>query len=315
MKVTNRSLALFLLISGLAMASPQPQHEQTPGKTSGQAPDQASVMAEPSLGEAARAARERRAEQHLTGVPLYTNDDLPAGDQGISVLGPSNGQAAGPKAVASSARMNLRNEKMMAYLRGKLARLQQEQQLHQRELSVLDQQISQSKMQWSPNPNEVLRQEYSRQNVNNLASEIDGKKAQIAEGQQEIQQVQDTLQRAQARFGWLSQAAPTGQASAADSALPPGLTPGSPEYWQARVQVAKQRLATAKEQLSLAKNELSLLKLQRLRSLDPNLQASLASAIPQKQSEVGAAAEGVTQAEQSLETTQKEAQAAAAAHK
>lgn len=267
---------------------------------------QNSGVTPPSLGELARETQARHAKQTPSDVPLYTNDNLPTGD-GISVLGPAAAEGK-TQYGALSAKASLANEQRMAYLRGKLADLQQRLQLHEREVDVLNQQLGQSRMQWSPNPNEALRQEYSRQNVNNLAGKIDQKKQQIASDQKQIQSLQDELQRDQSRFGWLSEASPAGAgAASAESQIPPGVKPGSPEYWQDRIQAAKQRLQTAKEEQSLATNELSLLKLQQVRSLDPNTQANLAASIPAKQNEAAAAAAAVEKAEQALEKIQAEA--------
>lgn len=268
------------------------------------------AVTSPSLGELAREARASRTKENLKDVPLYNNDNLPTGDSGISVLGPpaSKGMTA---YGALSAKASLANEQRMAYLRSQLSRLEEHLQLHQREVSVLQQQLNQNSMEWSPNPNETLRQEYSRQNVTGLAAKIDQKKQQIANDQKEIQALQDELQRDQSRFGWLSQASPAGpSAGAAQGDVPPGVQLGSPEYWQAKIQAARQQLQTAKEEQSLATNELSLLKLQQLRSLNPNTQANLASSIPAKQAEVAAAAQAIEKAQQTLEKVQKEAQAA-----
>lgn len=297
LKIIPHKIYAALIVAGLAcaiaVAAPQ-QSNHNSGVTT------------PSLGELAREAQARRAKQNVSDVPLYTNDNLPTGD-GISVLGPADADGK-TQYGALSAKASLANEQRMAYLRGRLAQLQEHLQLHEREVDVLNQQLGQSRMQWSPNPNETLRQEYSRQNVNNLAGKIDQKKQQIASDQKEIQSLQNELQQDQSRFGWLSEASPTGAgAASAESQVPPGVKPGSPEYWQDRIQAAKQQLQTAKEEQSLATNELSLLKLQQVRSLDPNTQASLAASIPAKQNEAAAAAAAVEKAEKALEKVQAEA--------
>lgn len=263
------------------------------------------AAAQPSLGDFAREVKAERAKQHLKDVPLYTNDNLPRSG-GISVLGPSASATSQPSSFSPGT--NLAIQQKMSYLRGKLGRLQQRLGMHQRELSVLQQQWSQSSMQYYPNPNKTLMQEYSRQDVNKLANEINQKKQQIAAGQQQIQSLQDELDREQSLYGWLSEATPGGAKNGSQAGLPPGITPGTPQYWQACIQAAQRQLASAKEHESLAKNELSLLRLQQLRSLDPNTQANLASSIPAKQAEVASAAQAVRQAQQQIQKLEKEAQ-------
>lgn len=298
-KLTLQAAFLCLLACCVAWAGPQTTETAQSG-----------AVASPSLGELAREARASRSKENLKNVPLYTNDNLPTDDNGISVLGPpaSNGMT---QYGALSAKASLENEQRMAYLRGRLSQLEDHLQLHQREVSVMQQQLNQNSMEWSPNPNETLRQEYTRQNVTGLAAKIDQKKQQIASDQKEIQAIQDQLQIDQNRFGWLSQAAPAGAAATgAQADIPPGVKSGSPEYYAAAIQAAQQQLQTAKEEQSLATNELSLLKLQQLRSLDPNTQANLASSIPAKQAEVKAATQSIEKAQQALEKIQKEAEAA-----
>jgi len=266
------------------------------------------VIAQPSLGEIAREVKADRAKKKLENVPLYTNDNLPTVSEGVSVIGPpvSSGSSA------PSPQANLATRQKMAYLRGKLSQLQQHLEMHQRELSVLQQQLGQGTMQYYPNPYDTLMQEYSRQNVNNLASEVNQKKQQISSDQQEIQSLQDELELDQARYGLLTQAPAAGNEKESQTDVPPGLKPGTPEFWQVRIQAASQQLETAKEGQSLAKNELSLLKLQQLRTLDPNVQSDLAVRISAKQGEVTAAAQSVEKAQEELERLQKEAKASSA---
>lgn len=298
-KLTLEVTGLCLLACCLAWAGPQTSETVQSG-----------AVASPSLGDLAREARDSRAKENLKNVPLYTNDNLPTDDNGISVLGPPATKGM-TRYGALSAKASLENEQRMAYLRGRLSRLEEHLQLHQREVSVLQQKLNENSMEWSANPNETLKQEYSRQNVTGLAAKIDQKKQQIASDQKEIQAIQNQLQIDQNRFGWLSQANPAGAAAtSAQADIPPDVKPGSPEYYAAAIQAAQQQLQTAKEEQSLATNELSLLKLQQLRSLNPNTQANLSSSIPAKQAEVAASAQAVEKAQQALEKIQKEAEAA-----
>ncbi|MDE3179262.1 MAG: hypothetical protein KGM47_06325 [Acidobacteriota bacterium] len=278
-----------------------------PAQTNKPAKCSPAVVSQPSLGELAREAQAARGRLNLKNVPRFTNDNLPKGEGGLSVLGPS--EMAGGNAVASavSTEGSSTSGQQIAYLRQELNQAQTHLRLHQRELAVLQQQISQSKMQWYPNPSKTLMQEYSRSNISGLSNEIDNTKRQIAQDQQAVANLSDQLQRLQARNGWVKSAA---QASSAASqpALPPGVKPGTPQYWQAMIQSARRQLATAEEAQAVAKNELGLLKLQQLRSLDPNVQANLASSVSSKQGELNAAAQAVASAKEKIEALEKEAQ-------
>lgn len=256
------------------------------------------VIVQPSLGQV---ARELKASQKAaSAAPLYTNDNLPRNDAGLSVLGPSTLKSSTSEVSAPSG-SGSQAIQQIAYLRGELARAQSQLALHQRKLSVLQQQFGQSKMQWYPNPSQTLMQEYSRRNVTGLADKIGQMKQQIAEEQQAVQALQDQLQRAQAQYGWVQSAAQGNL----ESQIPPGLKPGTPQYFQAKIKAAQQQLASAKENVTVTQNEISLLKLQQLRSLNPNVQADLAARVTAKQQDLSGAQQSVERAQQEIEQLQQ----------
>lgn len=263
------------------------------------------VIAQPSLGQV---ARELRASHKVANTaPLYTNDNLPRSGAGLSILGPSTLRSAAPESTAPTGSANQAAIQQIAYLRGEIARSQTQLQLHQRELSVLQQQFGQSKMQWYPNPSQTLMQEYSRQNVAGLADKIGQKKRQIAEDQQAIDGLNDQLQRAQARYGWVRSAAQ----GDLESQIPPGLKPDTPEYFHARIEAAQRQLASAQEAVQVTQNELSLLKLQQLRSLNPNVQADLAARVTAKHQDLSSAQQSVETARQEIDELRQKLQSAA----
>lgn len=256
------------------------------------------VIVQPSLGQV---ARELKASQKAaSAAPLYTNDNLPRNDAGLSVLGPSTLKSSTSEVSAPSG-SGSQAIQQIAYLRGELARAQSQLALHQRKLSVLQQQFGQSKMQWYPNPSQTLMQEYSRRNVTGLADKIGQMKQQIAEEQQAVQALQDQLQRAQAQYGWVQSAAQGNL----ESQIPPGLKPGTPQYFQAKIKAAQRQLASAKENVTVTQNEISLLKLQQLRSLNPNVQADLAARVTAKQQDLSGAQQSVERAQQEIEELQQ----------
>lgn len=260
------------------------------------------MIAQPSLGQV---ARDLKASQKAANVaPLYTNDNLPRGDAGLSILGPSTLSTSASEASAPLGGGSQASIQQIAYLRGELASAQKQLQLHQRELAVLQQQIGQSKMQWYPNPSQTLMQEYSRQNVAGLADKIGQKKQQLAQDQQAVQDIDDQLQHAQAQYGWVQSAA-RGQL---ESQIPPGLKPGTPEYIHAQIEAAQRHLASAKEDVTVTQNEVSLLKVQQLRSLNPNVQAELATQVTGKQQELSEARQSVDKAQQEIEELQRKMQ-------
>jgi hypothetical protein len=174
----------------------------------------------PSLGELAKKLRSERAASPKS-VRVFTNDNLPhrPGGGGISVAGSistespaqsSGGQAAsgqpgGTEAAAAAGASSqessgAHDEK---YYRAQMSALRSQLELHQRELSVLEQKQSQGQMQYYADPNKALQQEYSRSDINKRNDAIAKKQAQIDEDNRAIQDLQDQLRREGAPTGWL----------------------------------------------------------------------------------------------------------------
>jgi DNA repair ATPase RecN len=265
------------------------------------------TVTQPSLGELARKVRAERAKENLKNVPLYTNDNLPAGPAVLGVIGTSSPAGGGARVEEGSSAV----KEKMAELRYNLSQARQRLQIDQRELAVYQKELGQGNIQYYPNPSETLIQQYNRSNINKLTQQIQQKQQQIADDQQAVSNLESELQSAEADWGWL---APASGAATAPPASPPILAkPGTRAYWQQRLQAAHQELAKAKELEKLGENELRLLKVQQVQTLNPNLQASLGAAISAKQSEVTEARENVQKAQQELEELQTEMQASGAA--
>ena len=76
-------------------------------------------------------------------------------------------------------------------------------QLHERELAVLQQKLSQNQVQFYPDPNKSLLQEYTRSDINKLQQDIDKKKWEIAGDDKALADLEDQLRREGGEPGWL----------------------------------------------------------------------------------------------------------------
>ena len=81
--------------------------------------------------------------------------------------------------------------------------LQDKLDLHRRQLNVLKQKQAQDQLQYYPDPNKTLQQEYSRSDINKKLDEISKKEKQIAEDEKAIQDLRDQLRREGHPPGWL----------------------------------------------------------------------------------------------------------------
>ena len=282
--IKSTILLEILLASAIALAGPQAEQQ---------------AVAEPSLGQLARQVTAERARQHLSNVPLFTNDNLPSSQEGrLGEIG-SSGEAGRSQARLLAARQDAVENRKLQKLRYDLSQAQQELETHRRELTVLEEELGQNNIQYYSNPNQTLLEEYSRQDINALTQKIYDKKQQITDDQQTADDLQGELKSLEASWGWLA----AGQANNNQPPAPPPIDakPGSPAYWQAKLAQARDQLAKGKEEAKLAEDELNLLKIQQIRTIDPNLQAGLASAVSAKQQEVSTAEDAVRDAQNNLE--------------
>ena len=194
---------------------------------------QESASSQPSLGDLARQLKEQRAEAARKPSKIFTNDNLPARSAGggVSVAGTISAQGApgeeqaseaestasqAPEAEPAEAKSEDSNEATKeqseskasgahdeAWYREQAAAIRNRLDIHQRELNVLEQKLSQGEMQFYDDPNKTLQQEFSRKDVDNLAQDIEKKKEQIAADEQAMTDLQDQLRREGAPSGWL----------------------------------------------------------------------------------------------------------------
>ena len=164
-----------------------------------------------SLADLAKKLKAERATSGQKSVRVFTNDNLPhgPGSGGISVVGsmsavtpsqpgPPAGEAAAGTSTAESS--GTHDEK---YYRERMSELRARLELHQRELSVLQQKGGQGEMQYYSDPNKTLQQEYSRSDINKRGDELAQKQAEIDADNRAIQDLQDQLRREGAPSGWL----------------------------------------------------------------------------------------------------------------
>ena len=68
---------------------------------------------------------------------------------------------------------------------------------------MLQQKLGQNQMQYYPDPNKSLLQQYSRDDINKLTADIDAKKQQVADDEKAIEDLHDQLRHEGGDPGWL----------------------------------------------------------------------------------------------------------------
>jgi DNA repair exonuclease SbcCD ATPase subunit len=201
------SVAAFLLMAGPAWSRQdqppkraQDQEQSTAAQSHPKAQAQTPAQ-EDTLAEAARKAREERKEGPKA-THVFTNDNIPTAG-GISSVGAtpttpaSNGTGASPSKTAGKAPAN--DERTW---RARFATLRHKLEQDQAELSIMERELGQLNLQYYPDPNKQMQQQFSREDINKKTAAIEEKKKQIAADQQAISDAEDALRRAGGDPGW-----------------------------------------------------------------------------------------------------------------
>jgi len=257
-------------------------------------PGSSATISPPSLGELARQQRSERARNSSPAPQVFTNDNLPRASGGLSIIG--------PPAEKTASHSTEEETPSPARLRARVADLQQQLDVHRRELEVLQQKLGESEVQYYPNPNDTLRQQYSRENIDRLTEAIDQKRKQIEANQQALSEAQDEL----AARGLAPTAPEVGQEPSPSKPDLTGLKKNSEEYWRRRFKAAHEALAKAQEQQKLAEDELSLLESQQAHEVASGGAVAFESQISAKQAELESKKAEVEQAQRDLDALGQE---------
>ena len=163
-----------------------------------------------SLGTLARQLRAQRADAARKPAKVFTNDNLPSRppDEGLTAAAGISSSPVQPARVqpgdSSSAKRapdgEAHGEK---YYREEKAKIDAALEIHNRELTVLQQKASQTGMQYYSDPNKTLQQEFTRSDINKLNDQIERKKQQIAADGKALDDLRDQLRREGGDPGWL----------------------------------------------------------------------------------------------------------------
>ena len=167
----------------------------------------------PSLAELARQLRAQREKASTKPAKVYTNEDMPkttslsdgsASSESAEGGTTSTAEGSGAASTEDKTKSGVHDEK---YYHERMAELQAQKEMHQRELSVLEQKLSENQTQYYSDPNKTLQQESNpgtfRSDINKKADEIEKKKKQIEADDKAIEDLQQQCQREGCPPGWL----------------------------------------------------------------------------------------------------------------
>ena len=161
----------------------------------------------------ADAARKARAEQKTAPKPkkVFTNDDIPS-----SVPAPPPATTATTDATKTtggqaqvdnkSGKKELDPEddpKQQAYWQKRARTLHTKLSNAEQELDVLQRELSKDEVQYYPDPQKALQQQYSRSDINEKHAKVDAKKAEVESLKQQVANLEDDVRKAGGDPGWV----------------------------------------------------------------------------------------------------------------
>jgi len=267
-----------------------------------------------SLADLARQAKAQRAKSHAK-PKVYTNEDIEAlpplpmvttdvkpGEQAARETSGDKAERLSLKPGPAGAGSEKRGEE---YFRDRMGHLEERLELDQRELTVLQQRLGQSRMMYYSDPVQGLLQSSgptAMSDVHSLQDQIEAKQAAVAKDREAIDDLQEELRRAGGDPGWLR-------------GVPPGEPGANPveqsegkggKNWDARLKLARARLADAEEQLGVSQEELKLLRIQDVRALNSSTKADLDGKVKDKEDEISQEQAQRDEAQKALDDLQRE---------
>lgn len=267
-----------------------------------------------SLADLARQAKAQRAKSREK-PKVYTNEDIAALPplpmsttdipQGQPTAQSTTGNKAGNDARKTRPAEAGSEKNGEEYFRARMGKLEERLELDQREVTIFQQTLGQSRIMYYSDPLQGLLQSSGPMAGSDIRSEQDQiakKQADVAADQAAIDNLQDELRREGGDPGWLRNV-PPGEPRASTA----GYTGAQSEKnWDARFKAARARLAEAEEQLQVTQDELKLLRIQDVHAINSSAKAELDGKAKDKEDEVAQKQQEKDEAQKALEELQQE---------
>jgi hypothetical protein len=166
---------------------------------------------QPSTGDpVADAARKARSEQKTAPKPkkVFTNDDIPsaAPPPPPAAADAANKNASQQQADDLSAKKPLDpsdDPKTQAYWSKRAKKLRDKLAAAEQELDVLQRELNKDQVQYYPDPQKALTQQYNRSDINEKSAKVDAKKAEVESLKQQVADLEDAVRKAGGDPGWV----------------------------------------------------------------------------------------------------------------
>lgn len=158
----------------------------------------------------ADAARKARAEQKTAPKPkkVFTNDDIPSSPPptppaATDATKKTDGQAQSEDPSGKKALDPEDDPKQEAYWHKRSRTLHAKLSAAEQELDVLQRELSKDEVQYYPDPQKALMQQYNRSDINEKRAKADAKKAEVESLKQQVSGLEDDVRKAGGDPGWV----------------------------------------------------------------------------------------------------------------
>ncbi len=167
--------------------------------------------AQPSTGDpVADAARKARAEQKTAPKPkkVFTNDDIPSAvpppaPAATDATNKNAPQQEAENVTAQKSTDPADDPKNEAYWHKRAKKLRDKLAVAEQELDVLQRELSKDEVQYYPDPQKALMQQYNRADINAKTAKVDAKKAEVESLKQQVADLEDAVRKAGGDPGWV----------------------------------------------------------------------------------------------------------------
>jgi chromosome segregation ATPase len=179
-------LTVLLAVSGFAVRAQQDSSQQ------------------PAVDPVAEAAKKARAEQKSEPKPkkVYTNDDFASSSKPATTDSSAQAEKKDAGAGADADKDKKEDTKGEEYWRKRFATTREKLASAEKELDILQRELDKNEVQYYPDPQKAMMQQFNRSEINEKRSKIDAKQKEIEALKQQLSDMEDDLRKAGGDPGW-----------------------------------------------------------------------------------------------------------------
>jgi hypothetical protein len=206
-------LGSSFVIAGLCFAAVPAfaQQQQSQSSSSSSQTQSQDASSQDQTGDSlADAARKARDQQKTTPKPkkVYTDDDVkpatPPPSEASAKTASSDSQGAATEGDQKDAKADANGgkEDPETAWKKKFADQRAKISAAEKELDVLQQEEQKAEVQYYPDPQKALQEQYTRQDINDKLAKIDAKKKEIDDLKQQLDDMEEELRKSGGDPGW-----------------------------------------------------------------------------------------------------------------